>query len=395
MRLSRRGLLGHTTSVLVAAGAALRAEPAAAARLASSRHSADPDSEVLGQGTFRYRAQRFWGRLDRRQYPVKNCHGIKEDRSGRIVLLTDDTHNNLIAYTKAGKLRAAWETRFPGAHGLEITEYRGEERFWITDWERSVVSVCTADGKQLRFTGPEAVKAKYPDLTQYHPTNTAILPDGDFYVSDGYGSSFVHHFDPDGRYISSFGGTGNAPENLNTPHSVWLDNRSGQPRLLVCDRNNNKLKYFSLKGELQRVVSLGEPPTNDIPGPQPCNVAQFPDSHRLENHIAVACLSSMILILDGEDRVVSAVGGTPPQYVNGALQPLEPFNYTFCHPHDVYVDSAGALYVAQWWSGQSYPIKLELMPASSPSAAASPAGPVPVEPPYGSHPLIQSGGVSG
>jgi hypothetical protein len=57
------------------------------------------------------------------------------------------------------------------------------------------------------------------------------------------------------------------------------------------------------------------------------------------------------------------VGGTPASYVDGKLQPLEAFNYTLTHPHDVYVyvdvDASGALYVAQWWPGQTYPIKLE------------------------------------
>jgi len=69
----------------------------------------------------------------------------------------------------------------------------------------------------------------------------------------------------------------------------------------------------------------------------------------------------MILILDGADRVVSAVGGQPPRYVDGNLQGLEVFNYTLSHPHDVYVDASGSLYVAQWWSNQTYPIKLELL----------------------------------
>jgi hypothetical protein len=46
-------------------------------------------------------------------------------------------------------------------------------------------------------------------------------------------------------------------------------------------------------------------------------------------------------------------------YVNGVLQPLVPYNYVFRHPHDVYVDRAGALYVAQWNSYLTYPRKLE------------------------------------
>lgn len=122
---------------------------------------------------------------------------------------------------------------------------------------------------------------------------------------------------------------------------------------MVCDRGNEELKWFSLSGELQRIVS--------VPGARPSNVAQFHGSEGKEDHIDVASLNGMILILDGKDRVVSAVGGEPPVYADGKLQQLQVFNYTFNHPHDVHVDAAGALYVPQWWSNQTYPIKLKLL----------------------------------
>jgi hypothetical protein len=291
--------------------------------------------------------------LDRAHYPVKDCHGITEDRNGRIVLLTNDTRNNLIAYDKKGKCTSAWETRFPAAHGLEIEDHQGEDRYWITDHDLQCLSINTSDGRVLRRIGPDAVAHKYPNINSYHPTNSAFTADGDFFISDGYGSSFVHHFDPQGHYISSFGGVGPAPSNLSEPHAVWIDARSGKPSVLVCDRGNEMLKWFSLSGELQRVVP--------VPGARPSNVAQFHHSRdgRFDHYIAIASLNGMILILDGADRVVSAVGGEPPVFVDGKLQPLQVFNYTFNHPHDVYVDAAGALYVPQWWSNQTYPIKLE------------------------------------
>lgn len=351
---SRRSLLTGTTASFAAAG--LGTLDKAFTTFDSKKpptFNDGCDGEVLGQEPFRYRAHRHWGLLDRAHHPVKDCHGITEDRNGRIVLLTNDTHNNLVAYDKSGKFLSAWENRFPAAHGLEIEDHQGEDRYWITDHDVQCVSVCTADGHELRRTGPDALASKYSNLNQYHPTNSAFLPEGDFFISDGYGSSYVHHFDPAGRYISSFGGTGNTPSNLNTPHSVWIDTRSGKPSLLVCDRGNEMLKWFSLSGELQQVVP--------VPGAQPSNVAPLGGnrSARFKNHIAIASLNGMILILDGTQRVVSVVGGEPPVYVDGKLLPLQVFNYTFNHPHDVYVDTAGALYAAQWWSSQTYPIKLE------------------------------------
>jgi sugar lactone lactonase YvrE len=352
--LSRRSLLWSAPLAAVGAAVTLVPRAASAAAVAAGKPGLTGEAcaqpELLGQGAFQYHADRYWGRLDRKRYPVADCHGICADRAGRIVMLTNDTHNNLIAYSRAGQFRAAWETRFPAAHGFDIVAHGQEERYWITDHDRQVVSVCTPDGRELRVTGPDALAHKYPDLQRYHPTNSATLPDGQFYVSDGYGSSFVHHFDPDGRHVASFGGEGDAPEQLRTPHAVWIDTRSGKPLLLVCDRSHDMLKWFSLSGELQRVVP--------VPGSQPSNVAAF--SGRYHDHLAIAGLNGMILILDGSDRVVSCVGGDPPKYVDGKLQPLSAYNYTFIHPHDVYVDSAHALYVVQWASNQTYPIKLEL-----------------------------------
>src|SRR6267143_5736978 len=262
-------------------------------------------------------AHGHWGVLDRTHYPVKDCHGITEDRNGRIVLLTNNTHNNLVAYDKSGRFLLAWENRFPAAHGLEIEDHQGEDRYWITDHDLQCVSVCTADGRELHRTGPDALASKYHNLNQYHPTNSAFMPEGDFFISDGYGSSYVHHFDPAGHYISSFGGTGNTPSNLNTPHAVWIDTRSGKPSLLVCDRGNEMLKWFSLSGELQQVVP--------VPGAQPSNVAPLGGNRRarFKNHIAIASLNGMILILDGTQRVVSVVGGEPPVYVDGKLRMAE------------------------------------------------------------------------
>jgi len=370
--LSRRHLVSRSVSVAAAAVTGTMLGSASLAVMADKsggtandpRKGRECDGEILGQGNFRYRAHRYWGVLDHNLYPVKDCHGIAQGNDGRIVLLTNETRNNLIAYRRDGRLIAAWEHRFRGAHGFDIVNHKGEDQYWITDHSRQLVSVCSPEGQELLHVGPEALSSKYPDITKYHPTNTATLPDGDFFIADGYGSSFIHHFDPKGSYISSFGGEGDAPENLKVPHAVWIDNRAGKPQLLVCDREHNMLKWFSTNGELLRAMSLGEMRLDDEPiGAFPCNVAQFSDFRhgRFQDHLAIACIGGMVLVLDAADRVVSVIGGPPAEYVDGKLPKLDVFNYTFNHPHDVCVDASGALYVAQWGSNRTYPIKLDLL----------------------------------
>lgn len=335
--MNRRTMLRATASAVAAGLGTVSSRPLA-------HGAAQADSPVLGQGAFRYREVDGWGQLDRAEVPVKDCHAITENRDGQIVLLTNDVRNNIITYDKNGSFVAKREDRFPAAHALEFDE-RGGERLWVTDHQLSVVSLLTPDGREEKRLNPDALAAKYPDITKYHATNVAVMKDGDFFISDGYGSHFIHHFDPDWKYIRTFGGAGTAPENLKQPHAVWLDTRQGRNALLVCDRGNALLKWFSTTGELLRTVAL--------PGSQPSNIAAMANGH-----IAIASLNAMILILDQQDRVVSVVGGEAPVYQNGVLQPLvKAANSPFIHPHDVYVDRAGAIYVAQWNSNQTYPRK--------------------------------------
>ena len=332
--MNRRAFLSSSSQLLGLAGLGIAFQP----------HR----DEVLGQGAFRYHADRFWGALDPLKYPVGDCHAVVEDRHGRIIFLTNDTHNNLLAYTKSGQLLSAWEHRFPGAHGLEITVENGEERLWIVDHDRQVVSKCTLDGRELRRLDAAVVAKVYAkaniNLDGYRPTNVAVMPEGDFYVTDGYGSNFIHHLDPDWKYISSFGGSGKNPEQLNTPHAVWHDTRAGRPPLLVCDRGNECLKWFNREGMLEKVLPL--------PGTQPSNVAL------LGQHLVVASLNAMVLVLDPVDRLVSVIGGLPPLYADSKLKPVRVFNSTLYHPHDIHVDTKGAIYVPQWDSNHTYPVKL-------------------------------------
>ena len=100
--LSRRSLLTRGSATLATAAMALAPNKATWATTRQPDSAKVCEGEILGQGDFRYRANRFWGVLDRQRYPVQDCHGISEDRHGRIVTLTNHARNNLIAYEKGG-----------------------------------------------------------------------------------------------------------------------------------------------------------------------------------------------------------------------------------------------------------------------------------------------------
>ena len=77
------------------------------------------------------------------------------------------------------------------------------------------------------------------------PTKAAFAPDGSMYVSDGYGNARIHHFDPDGKLIRSWGEPGVGPEEFKLPHYVIV-RRDG--RVLVADREADRLQLFEPDG---------------------------------------------------------------------------------------------------------------------------------------------------
>jgi DNA-binding beta-propeller fold protein YncE len=296
-----------------------------------------------------------WGRLDEKEYPVKDCHEMVISQSGLLYLLTNDTRNNILMYDRSGELKGAWGNTYPGAHGLTLHNENGTEFLYITDCERRQVIKTTLTGKEVMVLNYPKESGVYISSDQYKPTETAIAPNGDIYVTDGYGLQYVIQYDYKGQYIRHWGGQGNGFDQLDCVHGIAIDLRNPyNPTLLITSRNHNSLKRFSLDGSYITTISL--------PGSFVCR----PVVHKKNIYCAVFRSgtnqnfgSGYITILDENDQVVSTPGGTAPIYRDGQLQAQKKEGNVFIHPHDVCVDEEGNLYVAQWNSNKTYPIKLE------------------------------------
>jgi hypothetical protein len=338
---SRRKFLRNTA---LAAGACMIHRPARAAQAAQD--------EILGQGNYRYKAVPGWGVLDRRT-PVNDCHGMAEDKRGRILLLTNESRNNVIIYDKGGKLLGTWGHDFPGAHGFKLVNENGEELLFITDYDRHQVFKTTLDGRILMtlsapFECPTFVRAE-----QYKPTDVIAAPNGDFYVLDGYGTSLILHYSHDGQFKNAFGGRGGGPANVNEVHGGTIDPRDpANPTLLVTSRQDCMLKRFTLDGKYVESIPL--------PNSLPCNVVFKGDAIYIPQlRMKDGKSTGFLTVMDLKNRVVSNPGGAPPVYApDGTLQPLERASTLFTHPHGIVLDEEESIYVAQWASGQTYPIKL-------------------------------------
>ena len=315
---------------------------------------------IIGHNSHRYKVVAGWGILDAGKNPVNDCHEMVEDAKGRLIMCTNETKNNIVIYDKSGKLLDTWGTTYPGAHGLTIFNEGGEQFLLICDNARHQVIKTDLKGKVI-------FKIEYPKETgvydapnQFVPTETAVNPkNGDIYVADGYGSQYIIQYDAKGRYIRHFGGASNeyTDDKFNCCHGVLVDTRDkANPTLLITDRMNNCWKRFTLDGKFLTVYHLlGTYICRPVLHGDYVFGAAFRSGDSSWNN------SGYIQVLDKNMKVVSTPGGSVPTYKDGVLQRQhkdDPHN-VFMHPHDVYVDSDENIYIPQWNSQKTYPIKLE------------------------------------
>jgi peptidylamidoglycolate lyase len=310
--------------------------------------------EIIGHNTKRYRIDTHWSKADVSRNPVNDCHEMVQDSKGRIILLTNETRNNVLIYDKKGKLLSWWGTTYPGAHGLTIFNENGTDVLFICDNNRHQVIKTTIDGRELMVLDYPKETGQYTKAEEYIPTETTIAPNGDIYVADGYGKDFVIIYDAAGRYKGYFGGRGKEASNLLNAHGITVDYRDAKnPGLLVTSRQENAFKRYDMKGNYLSTIPL--------PGAWVCRPVIKGDylyAAVLQTNDRQGQGSGFVTILDKQNKVVSNPGGSLPSYSDGQLQPLSQSTKTFIYPHDVCIDDEENLYVSQWNSGKLYPFKL-------------------------------------
>lgn len=142
-----------------------------------------------------------------------------------------------------GKLVKSWGSgMIVEAHGLAVDR---EDNVWLTDIGVHQVFKFSHDGKLLMTLG---VRGE-PGLDGSHfnkPTDVAVTPAGDVYVSDGYGNSRVAKFSADGKFLMDFGHKGSGPGEFDTPHGIAVDEAG---RVYVADRANARVQIFDANGK--------------------------------------------------------------------------------------------------------------------------------------------------
>jgi DNA-binding beta-propeller fold protein YncE len=258
------------------------------------------------------------------------------DSSGLLYVNTD-TEDAVIVFDPVGERVRAFGTELAGGlHGMCLVERDGRERLWLAHTGRHEVLQVTLDGEPVHtIPWPEA-SGHYESADGYRPTGVAEAPDGTLFVTDGYGAGWVHRFDSEGAYLSSFGGPGDESGRFRTPHGVWVDTRRAPPTVLVADRENGRLQRFTLEGEHLEVL--------EVELLRPCQVKEC------GGFLVVADLAGRVTILDEEGGLVAHLGDQPDEALRARNDVGRELwrEGEFLSPHCARWDSRGDLYVMDW-----------------------------------------------
>ena len=176
---------------------------------------------------------------------------------------TPEFRNTIVIVDGNGKAVESW-TQWDhlfedgrGPHSVLISPYDPEHNIWMVDDIHHQIFKISSDGKKLLMTLGERDEAGNDDKHFKRPTDIAWLPDGTFFVSDGYGNTRVAKFDKNGKFLMTWGTRGTGNGQFNTPHSIAIDRNR---RVYVADRANNRIQVFDENGKyLDQFPNIQQP----------------------------------------------------------------------------------------------------------------------------------------
>jgi sugar lactone lactonase YvrE len=249
-------------------------------------------------------------------------------------------HHSVFIVDRDGKLVDEWphmEKMFSqdrcgrGPHKIKLNPYDPEKHVWIIDDQQHVIWKFTHDGKVVLTLGTVGKRGREAGVLFDRPTDIDWLPDGTFFISDGYGGTRVAKFDKDGKFLMDWGTPPKDPNNpgpneWNTVHSIAI---SKDGRLFVVDRGHRRFQIFDVNGKFLDMFTTG------------VNSSPYYHFISTDGYLWVGDGgTNRILKYDLDGHYLYGWGGRGGQ------------PGTFNGPHQLTTDQEGNLYVAEVFNGR-------------------------------------------
>ncbi len=286
-----------------------------------------------GSGGFQYELVPSWAQVPQ-GWSFVDIGGIAIDSEDNVYVLSRSEYPVLV-FNRDGKMLRHWgQGFFRRAHGARLAP---DGSIFCTDDGDHFVAKFSPNGELVMTLGESGVPSDtgyrhtwdvfqststiaYAGAPFNRPTGAAITPNGDIFISDGYGNCRIHRFDAAGMLQHSWGAPGGEPGHFRLPHDIALDTMG---RLLVADRENSRIQLFDHTGMLLGIW-------HDVIRPTGIGI----DADGLI-YVAELCLRISVFNTDGELVV---------RWGNSSANRDEAL---FLAPHTVAVDSHGDVYVGE------------------------------------------------
>jgi hypothetical protein len=297
--------------------------------------------------TLRYDVVEGWEQLPK-GWEHRDVAGVAVDGEDRVYLICRGDHPVIVYDQKGGFVRAWGEGDFTyRTHGISVGP---NGTVFCTDDGNHTIRQFTPEGKLLLtlgtmntpsdtgYDGKDTATARKPAGPFNRPTNIAVGPNGDLYVSDGYGNCRVHRFSSTGQLKRSWGTAGQGPGEFFLPHGIAV---AADGRVFVCDRENDRIQIFSPDGEYLSEWTDTRRPTHIVfDGQGRAYVSELwwqpGQTSRRYGPATDQIRSGRVSVYDKDGAVIGRWGGADPVAAGN-----------FAAPHGIAVDSKRDVYVSE------------------------------------------------
>jgi hypothetical protein len=263
---------------------------------------------------------------------IGNGHGeIAVDSSGKVYVSVQEANAGIQVYGTDGKFIKALPLP-PSLHGFVIRkDGDGEFIFAAVLGEQKVIK-CDLEGKVL-MTIPTSEFPADKVGKGLKLTNCDVAPNGDIYVVDGYGQSFIFVFSREGKFKSVFGGPGE-PLKLANAHKIFIDRRFEPARVMICDRGHKRMLHTQLDGTFigEIATEMRNPSSASFHGGLMC----------------VAEIAGNVSVWDKNNKRVADLGTSPKPTNTPGIEPKDWQQGIVTSPHGISFDNDGNILETEW-----------------------------------------------
>jgi 6-bladed beta-propeller len=195
--------------------------------------------------------------------------GVATNSKGHVFVYSRSGETRLFEFDQNGtfvKEFGVGSYGFSFAHAVRVDK---DDNVWAVDEGTNVIQKFSPDGKLLMVLGKRPDPLEQLSLTPggglysgankpysfHRETDIGWDPQGNIFVTDGYGDSRVVKYDKSGRFIKSVGTRGNGPLQFSTPHAMAVDAKGnvyvadrGNSRIVVLDNDLNQKAVYDTVG---------------------------------------------------------------------------------------------------------------------------------------------------